>query len=63
MDVMIREVVSRIRAVDGAAISEKTLIRIVAAVLEAVERKRMHAAEVATELNHRGLSGRDRDIE
>jgi hypothetical protein len=50
MDVHINEIVSRVRAVDGSAIGEKTLRRIVEAVLEALRQEREHATRVAAEL-------------
>jgi hypothetical protein len=62
MDVLIQEVVSRVRAVDGAGLSDQTLRHIVEAVLEAVEQKRERGAQVAQELSVRGLSGGDNSM-
>jgi hypothetical protein len=61
MQVIIDQVVSRIRAADGnAALSPQTLARIVAAVLRAIEDRERETAREDEELSQRNYQQRNR---
>lgn len=61
MQIIIEEVVSRIRAMDGSSgLSEETLRTIVAAVVDAVGQQQKHRDNVNEELSLRNYQQRNR---
>ncbi len=63
MDVMIEEIVSHVRAVDGgSALPEPMLRQIVTAVVEAMRRERDHERRIEAEQDIRGLGGGDTEL-
>lgn len=58
MHIEVQEIVSKIRAVEGAGISHKTLQAIVAAVLEAIDQNKRQADRLSADLDMRGAGGR-----